>query len=237
MYVHAPYNHGCQVGSIRHKLSAFEAAWTSWVILFVSDFSKCDKLLSRVIIETTALLTTAITRSVSTSTAPDGRSWGGVPSGVFWLAACSAACRSSRSRFLCSAMISSLRMARRMAGSWSDNKEKFSLFACLNHQKKSNSSTYLEVRLDQASCCCNRWCRQRPIDANVGQIFHNVWSESEWDESISVQLACCLIHVKFKVGNVDQPRVLVQVHHVGIETRQVQGVFQSAGKRELQSKL
>lgn len=44
---------------------------------------------------------------------------------------------------------------------------------------------------------------------------------------------CAVVDVEFEVGDVHQPRVLVQVHHVRIESRQVEDVFGEAGQGQL----
>lgn len=61
--------------------------------------------------------------------------------------------------------------------------------------------------------------------------FEDVRSESERHGSVGIELARRVIHVEFEVGNVYQSGVLMNVHHVGIETGEVENVLGEAGQR------
>lgn len=42
-------------------------------------------------------------------------------------------------------------------------------------------------------------------------------------------LTCIIVHVKLKIRYVHQPGILVQVHHLRIESREMQHVFGETG--------
>lgn len=45
---------------------------------------------------------------------------------------------------------------------------------------------------------------------------------------------CDVVHVEFVVGDVEQSRVLVHIHHVGVQPGEVQHVLREARQRQLQ---
>lgn len=214
---------------MRHKLSGFWAACTRVPILLFSilTLSKYEILFSRPIIELTDLLTMLMMFSMLTS----GLGLSGMISPL--LSSCGF---SSLPRFLCTAIISSRKMARRIVGSCV--KQKWKLY-CIEYWGHGNVCVdhYLEIGLDQAACCGNCWCREWPRNANGRQIFNDIRGETEWNRTVSVQLTRCVVHIEFEVWHVDQTGVLVNVDHVGVETCQLQRILTQAGQRYLQSEL
>uniref|UniRef100_A0A1B0ARN0 Uncharacterized protein n=1 Tax=Glossina palpalis gambiensis TaxID=67801 RepID=A0A1B0ARN0_9MUSC len=94
-------NHGCQAGSIRHKLSWFVAVCNKIEIFFDSTLSKYEIAVNRFMMAFTALFTICFIFSVVFASAE--------PSSIASIGLL------SRIRFLCRAMISSRNIVRKIA--------------------------------------------------------------------------------------------------------------------------
>lgn len=119
-------------------------------------------------------------------------------------------------------MISSRRMARNMVGScvWKNVKNRTQLaYVCCEFS--SALKNYLEIWLHQATCRCNGRCRQRSSGTDARQIFGNIRRQTEWNRTIRFQLTVRVVHVEFEVRNVDETGVLMDIHHVRIQTCQM----------------
>lgn len=83
------------------------------------------------------------------------------------------------------------------------------------------TGNYLEIWLHQATCRCNGRCCQWSSGTDARQIFGNIRCQTEWNRTIRFQLTVRVVHVEFEVRNVDETGILVDIHHVRIQTCQM----------------
>ena len=55
----------------------------------------------------------------------------------------------------------------------------------------------------------------------------------EWNRSVRVELSADVVDVELEVGDVDEARVLMDVKHVRVQSRQVKNVLGESGQGQL----
>lgn len=89
-------------------------------------------------------------------------------------------------------------------------------------KNSSEEADEFVLRLDEAAGSSHHGSGQWASHSRGGQELSNVGGEAEWHGSVGIQVARLVINVKFKVGNVKEATVLVQVHHVWVHAAQMQ---------------